>query len=309
MRKTCLEHVHLLARADARVVFIGSDLGVGTLEAMRREFPDRFFMEGISEANVVGLAAGLAMDGRIVYINTIAPFFTRRALDQIVIDLCLHDLPVRLIANGGGLVYAPLGPTHQVTEDLAVMRALPNMTVLAPADAREMARLMPMTLSWPHPIYIRLGKGFDPVVTPLGEPAAIGRAVCAARGTDALAVTTGITLQFALAARATLAATGIDLGVLHLPTLKPLDVAALLAAAAPVRAVVTLEEHSRIGGLGGAVAEVLAEWDGFSGKRFRRLGLPDAFADGYGSQAGLLARHGLGAGPLAEIVRDLCRAP
>jgi transketolase len=308
MRKTCLDHVHLLAKADPRVVFIGSDLGTGTLDAMRREFPDRFFMEGISEANIVGMAAGLAMDGRIVYVNTIAPFFTRRALDQIVIDLCLHDLPVRLIANGGGLVYAPLGPTHETTEDLAVMRALPNMTILAPADAEEMARVMPMTLDWPHPVYIRLAKGYDPVVTRPGAPTAIGQGVVMATGRDALAVTTGITLGMALAARETLAGQGIDLGVLHLPTVKPLDVAALLEAAAPVGAIITVEEHSVIGGLGGAVAEVLAEWDGFSGKRFRRLGLPDAFSDGYGSQAGLLARQGVGAAPLAELVTRLYRA-
>lgn len=307
MRKTCLEAIHRLARADSRVVFLGSDLGAGTLEDMRREFPDRFFMEGISEANLIGVAAGLAMDGHIVYVNTIAPFFTRRALDQIVIDLCLQQLPVRLIANGGGLVYAPLGPTHETLEDLAVMRALPGMTILAPADAREMARLMPMTLDWPHPIYLRLAKGYDPVVTRVGEPEAIGRGVVLARGADALAVTTGITLGFALAARELLAADGIDLGVLHLPTVKPLDVATLLEMAAPVRAIVTVEEHSVIGGLGGAVAEILAEWDGFAGKRFRRIGLPDAFCAGYGSQAAQLARHGLGSAPLAEWVRRLCR--
>lgn len=308
MRKTCLEHVHLLARADSRVVFVGSDLGCGTLDAMRREFPDRFFMEGISEANVVGMAAGLAMDGYVVYVNTIAPFFTRRALDQIAIDLCLHDLPVRLIANGGGLVYAPLGPTHETIEDMAVMRALPNMTILAPADAEEMARLMPLTLDWPHPIYIRLAKGFDPVVSREVASMAIGRGVEMAAGTDALAVTTGITLKYALAAREILAQAGIGLGVLHLPTVKPLDVERLLALAGPVRAVVTLEEHSIIGGLGGAVAEILAEWDGFAGKRFKRLGLPDAFPDGYGSQAALLERHGLGADTVATVVRGLLGA-
>jgi transketolase len=306
MRKTCLEHVHLLAKADPRVVFLGSDLGCGTLEGMRLEFPDRFFMEGISEANIVGMAAGLAMDGYVVYVNTIAPFFTRRALDQITIDLCLHDLPVRLIANGGGLVYAPLGPTHETTEDMAVMRALPNMTILVPADAEEMARLMPLTLDWPHPIYIRLAKGFDPVVSREVGPVELGRGVPMAAGTDALAVTTGITLKYALAARDILHTVGIDLGVLHLPTVKPLDVDRLLSMVAPVRAVVTLEEHSIIGGLGGAVAEILAEWDGFSSKRFKRLGLPDAFPDGYGSQAALLERHGLSADNLAKVVRDLC---
>lgn len=307
MRKTCLDHVHQLAKADPRVVFVGSDLGMGTLDAMRQEFPDRFFMEGISEANIIGLSAGLAMDGRIVYVNTIAPFFTRRALDQIIIDLCLHDLPVRLIANGGGLVYAPLGPTHETTEDIAVMRAVPNMTVVAPADAPEMARLMPQTLAWPHPIYIRLAKGFDPVTSSDAHPFAIGRGIPMAPGTDALAVTTGITLGLALEARTALAASGIDLGVLHLPTVKPLDVELLLRMAAPVGAVVTVEEHSLIGGLGSAVAEVLVEWDGFDGKRMQRLALPDAFPDGYGSQAVQMARQGLTAERLAGTVQALLR--
>ncbi|MHC1713420.1 MAG: transketolase family protein [Solidesulfovibrio sp.] len=307
MRKTCLDHVHLLAKKDRRVVFIGSDLGVGTLDAFRQEFPERFFMEGISEANIVGMAAGLAMEGRIVYVNTIAPFFTRRALDQIVIDLCLHDLPVRLIANGGGLVYAPLGPTHETTEDIAVMRAIPNMTIVAPSDAAEMARFMPQTLDWPHPIYIRLAKGFDPVVSNDQTPFAIGRGIAMAKGRDALAVTTGITLKLALEARETLATSGIDLGVLHLPTVKPLDAALLLAMAAPVRAIIAVEEHSVIGGLGGVLAEILAEWEGFAGKRFKRLGLPDAFPDQYGSQATLMTRCGLTAENLAATVSGLCR--
>jgi transketolase len=307
MRNACLDHVHQLAKKDRRVVFIGSDLGVGTLEAFRREFPERFFMEGISEANIVGMAAGLAMEGRIVYVNTIAPFFTRRALDQIVIDLCLHDLPVRLIANGGGLVYAPLGPTHETTEDIAVMRAIPNMTIVAPADAAEMARFMPQTLDWPHPIYIRLAKGFDPVVSNDQTPFAIGRGIAMAKGRDALAVTTGITLKLALKARETLASSGIDLGVLHLPTVKPLDTALLLAMATPVRAIVAVEEHSVIGGLGSVLAETLAEWEDFAGKRFKRLGLPDAFPDQYGSQASLMARYGLTAENLAATVAGLCR--
>ena len=305
MRKTCLNQVHQLAKNDPRVVFVGSDLGAGTMDEFRREFPKRFFMEGISEANVIGMAAGMAMDGWVVYVNTIAPFITRRALDQVVIDLCLHDLPVRLIGNGGGLVYAPLGPTHEVTEDIAVMRAVPNMTVIAPADADEMTRLMARTLDWPHPIYIRLAKGYDPIVTSDEHPFEIGRGIPAAKGEDALIITTGITLGMARAAREVLRQQGLGVGILHLPCVKPLDTEMLLDMADPVRAVVTVEEHSIIGGLGGAVAEVLAEWDGFSGKRFRRMGLPDAFPEQYGSQASLMAHYGLSAENLAATVRCL----
>ena len=146
MRKTSLNCINELAKQDERVLFIGSDLGTGVLEEMKRAMPERFFMEGVSEQHIIGMAAGLAMEGFIPFVNTIATFLTRRCYEQIVVDLCLHDFPVRLIANGGGAVYAPLGPTHLAVEDISIMRALPNMTVVAPCDASEMQRMMMRTL-------------------------------------------------------------------------------------------------------------------------------------------------------------------
>ena len=160
-----LNTVYELAKIDQRIFFIGSDLGVNTLNEFRVNIPERFIMEGISEANIVGLAAGLALDGKIPFVNTIATFLTRRAYEQICVDICLHNLPVRLIGNGGGLVYAPLGPTHMATEDIAIMRALPNMTVLSPCDANEMRALLEQSIEWPGPIYIRVAKGGDPVIS------------------------------------------------------------------------------------------------------------------------------------------------
>src|SRR5947209_20518741 len=146
MRKTCLDVVYEIAKTDPRVFFIGSDLGIGTLKNFKAEMPDRFFMEGVSEANLIGMSAGLALEGKIVYANTIATFITRRCFEQVCLDLCLHRVPVRLIGNGGGMVYAPLGPTHMAIDDLALFRALPGMTILAPCDAEEMRRLMPLTV-------------------------------------------------------------------------------------------------------------------------------------------------------------------
>ncbi len=291
MRRTCLEGIHALARRDPRVVFVGSDLGAGTLEAFRREFPGRFFMEGISEAYVVGMAAGLARDGLIPYVNTIATFITRRALEQVAVDLCLQDLPVRLIGNGGGLVYAPLGPTHMATDDLALMRALPGMTVIVPADAEEMRRCLPLTLDWPGPVYIRLAKGRDPVVSRPEHGFAIGRAILLRPPGEVLMIACGVLVQRALAAADLLAARGIAAGVLDMHTLKPLDRAALERWAPGRSLVVTLEEHGPIGGLGSAVAEALA--DAGVAVPLLRLGLPDAFPDRYGSQDGLLRRYGL----------------
>jgi len=304
MRKTCLDMVYRLAKDDSRIVFIGSDLGTGTLAQFRAEMPDRFFMEGISEANIVGVAAGLAMEGRIPYVHTIATFLTRRCFEQNVLDLGLHNVNVRLIGAGGGVVYAPLGPTHEAIDDLAIMRTIPNMTIVAPADADEMKRLMPLTVDHPGPLYIRMAKGFDPVVTTGDPPFAIGRAQLRKVGRDALVVTTGITLKLGLEAAAALAAEGIDAGVLHMPTIKPFDRETLSASMAPVRAVVSVEEHTIIGGLGSAVAEVIAEGRFEPSKHFTRIGIPDVFPDAYGSQATLMARYGITADAVAAAIRS-----
>lgn len=300
MRETSLRMVHELARRDPRVVFVGSDLGAGALDAMRQEFPDRFYMEGVSEAAIIGLAAGLAMDGYIPYVNTIATFITRRCYEQVAVDLCLHNLPVRLIANGGGLVYAPLGPTHMAIEDLAIMRALPNMAVTAVADAEEMKRFMLATLDYPSPIYIRLGKGGDKVVTPADQIFTLGKAVELKQAKNVAFVTTGVMASRALGAAALLAEHGIEAGVLHMPTVKPLDDVALLALARRVPRLVTVEEHSRIGGLGSAVAELLI--DNRLPTPLLRLALPDSFPDDYGSQEHLLEVAGLDPKGIAQSV-------
>src|SRR6266508_3911931 len=142
MRKRSLDMVHTLAKRDERVVFIGSDLSPNLLGEMKKEFPSRYYMEGIAEANIIGMAAGMAMDGFVPYVNTIATFITRRCYEQVAVDLCLHDLPVRLIGHCGGFVFAPLGPTHEAIEDIAIMRALPNMAVTAVCDAEEMKSFM-----------------------------------------------------------------------------------------------------------------------------------------------------------------------
>ena len=305
MRKTCLDMVYEIAKEDRRVFFVGSDLGFGTLKEFREQIPERFLMEGVNEANVVGMAAGLALEGKIVYVNTIATFLTRRCYEQIVLDLCLHNANVRLIGNGGGLVYAPLGPTHEAIEDLAIMRALPNMTIVAPADADEMRRFMPQSVDHQGPIYIRLGKGYDPIVTNDNVPFKIGQAIPMRSGSDALIVTTGITLKIALEASNILGEQGFEVAVLHMPTVKPLDVESIMAHVVDVPVIVTVEEHSIVGGLGSAVAEIVAEASFSPGKRFKRIGLPDIFPDEYGSQDSLLETYSVTSGKLTSVITHL----
>ncbi|MBT5037286.1 MAG: transketolase [Rhodospirillaceae bacterium] len=304
MRKTSLNKVYEHALKDERIVFIGSDLGAGTLDDFKRDIPERFFMEGVSEAHIVGMATGMAMDGKIVYVNTIATFLTRRCFEQLVNDACLHNVNVRLIGNGGGLVYAPLGPTHLATDDIAILRAIPNMTIVAPSDAEEMKRLIPQTIDWPGPVYIRLAKGGDAIVSRDDLPFEIGRAIEMRTGRDALLVTTGVTLQVALEAAARLEQDGINAGILHMHTVKPLDEEALMARIPNVRAVVSVEEHSIIGGLGSAVAELMAEWDDAAAVKFRRIGVPDAFPQNYGRQDDLMQLFGITPENVASVVSE-----
>ena len=293
MRQACQTSVYELAKQDERIFFVGSDLGAGVLDEFKREMPDRFLMEGVSEANLIGLSAGLALEGKIPYVNTIATFLTRRCYEQIAIDVCLHNLKVRLIGQGAGLVYAPLGPTHEAIEDIAILRALPNMTIIVPADADEMKRLMPQTVDWPGPVYIRVAKGYDPIVTSDDHTTRIGEAIRMRSGDEALIITTGITLQLGLEAAEKLEDQGISTGVLHIHTIKPIDADAILEGVADVGAVVVAEEHTVIGGLGSVVAEILAESDLKQMPAFKRIGIPDTFADGYGSQATLMEKYGI----------------
>src|SRR5262245_12609125 len=306
VRATCLNMVYELAKRDRRALFIGSDLSPGLLDKMRAEMPERWYMEGITEANVIGMAAGFAFEGYIPYVNTIATFITRRCYEQVAVDLCLHDLPVRLIGNGGGLVYAPLGPTHLAIEDLAIMRALPNMTVTAVCDAKEMVRLMNSTLDWPHPIYIRLAKGGDPTVSRDENGFAIGKAIPMRRARSRHApvlMSTGVMTTNSLAAAELLAKDGIDASVIHFHTVKPLDEAAVLDFARDAELVVTVEEGVRIGGFGSAVADVMLEQLGTSMPPIVRLGLPDEFPHNYGLQEDLFDIYGLMPAQIAASVR------
>jgi len=309
MRRTCVNMVYELAKRDDRVVFIGSDLSPGLLEDMKDEFPDRHYMEGVSEANFVGMAAGMAMDGFVPYINTIATFLTRRCYEQVAVDLCMHNLPVRLIANGGGLVYAPLGPTHVAIEDIAIMRALPNMTVIVPADAEEMKRFMDVSLNVPGPIYIRMAKGGDPVVTRESDGFEIGKAyhlreAAGGTGNRVLMATTGVMTGKALTAANNLAQHGLECDVLHFPTVKPLDETALVSLAEKAQLVITIEEGTVIGGFGSAVLDCLAQQMNGRIPMVKRLGVPDAFLHDYGNQDWLMEVCGLQADQIVKTVSE-----
>jgi len=300
MRKACLNEIFRMAKEDDRILFFGSDIGAGTLSDFQKEMPDRFFMEGVSEAAIVGVMTGLAMNGKIPYLNTVGVFLTRRVYEQVLLDAGMHKQKIRLIGSGGGLVYAPLGATHLAFDDIAIMRAIPNMTIVAPCDAEEMKRLMPQTVDLDGPIYIRLAKGGDPIVSLSDKLFKIGKAIEYRSGEDVLLLTTGITLKMAIDAADALMKKNISCKILHMHTLKPFDKNAVTQALKGKKHAVSIEEHTLIGGLGSAVSEVMAS-EGL-GVKLSMIGIPDVFPDKYGSQGEQLKYFGITSEKVVETV-------
>ena len=307
MRNSSLNAISELARENAEVVFLGSDLGPNTLSKMKAEFPDRFFMEGISEQHIIGMSAGLALNGFIPYVNTIASFITRRCFENIVVDLCIHNLPVKLIGNGAGGVYAPLGPTHQAIEDIAVMRTLPNMTVLSPCDALEASALIKETLTWPSPIYMRLGKGGDRLITKDQENIKIGKAELKKTPKDVLFLTTGVMTQNALEASETLAGRGLECGVIHFSSIKPLDHDILKKWLPKVDIIVTIEEHLRAGGFGTSILEFCNDFMAKELPKVHRIGIENKFSNQYGTQISLWKHWGIDTTSIVQRVSKIIK--
>jgi transketolase len=300
VRVTFADELVRLADADERVVFVGSDLGHGAMEEFRGRFPDRFFMEGVSEQYVVGMAAGLAMDGYVPFVVSLAGFITRRSYEQLRIDLGLHRLPVRVVGLGGGLVYAPLGPTHLATEDWSLLRAIPGMTVLAPGDRAEVRALLAQAVDLPGPVYLRLGPA-GPADLPSTGPTLLGTARLLRPARDVLIVSAGPLSATALAAAAQLEILGVAAGVLHVSCLAPFDLTTFAAAVSGCALVVSLEEHSTVGGLGSILSEALAQRPGDA--PLLRLGIPERFSTGSHDREELLRAYGLDAPSVAQAVQ------
>lgn len=276
-----------LGRENERIVVLDADLSGSTKTGLfAREFPGRFFNAGIAEANMVGMAAGLAAGGMIPFASTFAVFAAGRAFEQIRQSVAYPRLNVKIVATHGGITVGEDGGSHQSVEDLAIIRALPNMTLLCPADGPETSAAIRAAAAFQGPVFIRLGRSKVPTVFPDGCDFAIGRGSLLRPGTDLTFITTGMMSAQALAAADILQEGNISARVLHLGTIKPLDVDLILKAARETGAVVTAEEHSVIGGLGGAVCETLAE--GFP-VPVERVGMRDVF--GVSGQAEELLLH------------------
>jgi transketolase len=274
------------------MVFLTGDLGFMALEPLKEAMGERFINAGVAEQNMTGLAVGMAMCGKIIFTYSIANFPTLRCLEQIRNDACYHRADVKVVSVGGGLGYGPLGMSHHATEDLAILRTLPGLTVISPGDPLETACAVEAVARTPGPCYLRLGRAGEPVVHPARPDFEVGRALVLRDGSDLTLIATGGMLAVAAGAAEALAREGVSARVLSMHTIKPLDVGAVLAAARETRAMATIEEHGVIGGLGGAVAEVLAESD-LPRVAFRRIGLPAEYSKEVGGCEYLRRVHGL----------------
>jgi len=297
-----LEH----AERDERLIVITPDLGFSVWEPFRDRFPNRLINAGIAEQNAVGLAAGLALDGLLPYVYSIIPFVAMRAYEQIRVDAAYMNVPVRIVGVGAGLAYGGQGPTHHGLEDVALMRALPNMTVCCPGDDIEARELTRASFVHDGPMYIRLGKSGEPRVhdeaaqIPLGEPIEL------IAGSQLAVLASGTALSRARdwVRRLRGESDPIEAALVSMPTVKPFPAEAVLAYARRGLPIVTVEEHSVIGGLGSAAAETLAEHG--AAVPLRRFGLPDAFSREVGSHAHLLERAGFHYERFQQIVRGAC---
>lgn len=300
-RDAWVEALIELAESNPDIVAVVNDsVGSSKLNAFQDRFPDRLVNVGIAEQDMVGVGAGLANGGKIPFVSAAACFLTARAMEQIKVDAAYSQHHLVLVGQSPGMAYGELGPTHHSIEDLAWLRTIPNLTVVVPTDRRETAQAVRWAAKATGPVFLRISRMGVPDVMPADYEFRPGRAVTLREGTDVTIVATGTTVIRALDAAAALEASGVDARVLAMPTIKPLDSAALLAAAHETRGIVTVEE-ALTSGLGGAVAEFVVSRHPVP---MRFVGVPDSFAP-TGSVEWLMDHFGISAAGIARAAREV----
>ena len=307
MRNAFADEITKLAGANNRVVLLSGDIGNKLFDSFKKIDERRFFNCGVAEANMMGVAAGLALSGLRPVVYTITPFTTTRCFEQIRVDACYHKAPVVIVGTGSGLSYAELGPTHHSLEDIAILRTLPGMRVLAPCDTTELRLALRAALEEDGPVYIRIGKKGEPAIHAQAPAFRIGEAIIVRPGTDVALLAAGTIMAEVLKAADMLDRQGVSVEVASFHSVKPLDRAYLDRACARFKLIATIEEHSRIGGLGAAIAECYAN------RRVAPMqlsfGTDDEFMHEVGSQDYARAKYGLTAANIAGKVMAALRAP
>jgi transketolase len=300
MRNAFADELTRLARVDPRLVLLSGDIGNKLFDKFKAVDESRFYNCGVAEANMMGVAAGLALSGLRPFVYTITPFTTTRCFEQIRVDACYHHVPVVIVGTGSGLSYAELGPTHHSLEDMAILRTLPGMRVLAPCDVTELRLALRAVLNDDSPAYIRIGKKGEPAIHSSPPEFTIGKAIVVRPGDSVGLLCAGNMMADTLKAAEMLTAQGVSAEVASFHTVKPLDIGYLQQAASRFRLVATIEEHGCIGGFGSAVAE----WRAHANVSLPQLifGTGDEFMHEVGSQAYARNKYGLTADNIARRV-------
>lgn len=304
MRNVFVKKLCELAEEDPKIFLVVGDIGFGVFEGFVKKFPKQFLNVGVAEQNMTGIATGLALEGRVIFIYSIANFATLRCLEQIRNDACYHDANVKVVSMGSGFSYGVLGISHHATEDLGILRTLPHMTVVSPGDDWEASEATAALAKTPGTFYLRLDRSPAGLMNMEDEVFRLGKARRLREGSDITLIGTGSILTMTLRAADLLLTRGIQCGVLSMHTIKPLDIHAVLSAASETGGIVTIEEHTIVGGLGSAVAEACME-GGVLPRVFFRIGLRDEFSSIVGSQDYLRARYGMDASSIATVVQKL----
>lgn len=294
MRTAFINQLIEEARKDENIFLIVGDLGFSVVEPFAEEFPDRFLNAGVSEQNMTGIAAGLAMEGYTVFTYSIANFPTLRCMEQIRYDVCYHNLNVKIVAVGGGYAYAALGPSHHATEELGMLRTIPNLMVTAPGDPLEAKAITTLLSKEKGPAYIRLGKAGEPVVHKSIDSLKAGEAIRVCEGESTVVLTTGAMLKHAFDF---IKQNQLVYGLYSFPFIKPMDENALIHIAAFYENIITIEEHQRSAGFGSAILECLNDLSERSEiksfPKVKRIAIPDKFIHVAGTQEHLRSLSGL----------------
>lgn len=306
MRKIFNKTLVECAEKDPRIHLVLADIGYGEIEPFARKFPERYMNCGVMEQNMTGVACGIAMEGNIAITYSIANFPTLRCLEQIRNDVCYHNVNVKIVIIGGGVSYGPLGISHHSTEDIAIMRSLPNMVVVAPCDLQEAEAATRAMLAHEGPVYYRCGYVGEKPIHNGPIQFELGKAITVEEGTDCTVIFSGPLGLEAKKAVAIAREKGISCRLVSMHTIKPIDREAIVRAAKETGRIVTVEEHNLSGGLGSAVAEVLAD-EGCMNVKMKRMALPDVFVHEVGSQQFLRERYGLGMQDIVREIENICK--
>ena len=302
MRNTYKDVIYELHKENERLISVFADSGTDELAKVRSDFPDKIVECGISESNAIGVAAGLAGAGAIPVVYGMAPFLVYRAYEFIRDDVCIQNLNVKIVGSGAGIIYNNLGPTHHATEDIAVMRTLPNMKVLSIASPKEVIPVMRCAVEVDGPVYVRFGKAWEEEIYDKEAAFAYGKGTILKQGKDMYIIATGSIVASVLKAQNELEQEGYSVGVIHISTIKPMDKNVVMQAAGTGK-VLVVEEHSTIGGLASAVAECIVE--GGIGVLFRKIGFEDQFCRDYGWYQDIKKLNGLGEEQIYNTAKEM----